>query len=237
MLFKGTHISNPTRASIILMIAGFLVIGGGFFFVASLGEEVLEQEKFAVDGLVSDFVSTINPPWMAETMGYITEAGSVWFLTLLSVLVVAYLLFISDKSKWVALFLAVNMLGISGLTKGLKLLFERQRPEVIEAYDGVGYSFPSGHSTGAITFYGFMIYLVVVSRFKNSTRWILGILLGLFGVTVAVSRIFVGVHYFTDVMAGIALGTAWLLVSIAGLEIMLFRKRRRARKKEEKVTS
>ncbi|WP_347861228.1 phosphatase PAP2 family protein [Salimicrobium sp. PL1-032A] len=237
MLFKGTHFSNPTRVSIILIVAGFLLIGGGFFFVASLGEDVLEQEKFAADRIVSDFVSTINPPWMAETMGYITEAGSVWFLTLLSVIVVAYLLFVSGKSKWVPLFFAVNMLGISGLTKGLKLLFERQRPEVIQAYDGVGYSFPSGHSTGAIAFYGFMIYLTAVSHMKKGTRWLIGIVLGLFGLSVAVSRIFVGVHYFTDVAAGIALGTAWLIVSIAALEIMLFRKRKRARKTEESATS
>ncbi|SIS47500.1 phosphatase PAP2 family protein [Salimicrobium flavidum] len=233
MLFKGTHITNPTRSSLILIITGFLLIGGGFFFFASLGEEVLEREKFAIDGAVNDFVSNINPPWMSETMGYITEAGSVWFLTLLSLIVIAYLLFISDKSKWITLFFAINMLGISALTKGLKLSFERQRPEVIEAYDGVGYSFPSGHATGAIAFYGFMIYLMTVSRFSPKTKWIVNILLGLFGVTVAVSRIFVGVHYFTDVLAGIALSTAWLLVSIAALEIMLFRKRRNTRKKEE----
>lgn len=232
MLFKGTNISNPTRVSVISIIIGFLLIGGGFYFFASLGEEVLEREKFAIDGAVNDFVSTINPPWLSELMGYITEAGSVWFLTMLSVGVLGYLLFFSDKSKWVSLFFAIHMLGISALTKGLKLTFERQRPQVIEAYDGTGYSFPSGHATGAIALYGFMIYLLTVSHLKPKTKWIVNIVLGLFGITVAFSRIFVGVHYFTDVLGGIALATAWLLVSIAALEIMLFRKRVRTRKKE-----
>ncbi|AKG05765.2 hypothetical protein AAV35_009455 [Salimicrobium jeotgali] len=230
MLFRGTHFKNPTRTSIILIIAGFILIGGGFFSFVSLGEDVLEGEKFALDRIVNNFVDTINPPWLTETMGYITEAGSVWVLSALSVIVISYLLFISNKSKWVALFFAVNMIGISALTKGLKLLFERQRPEVIEAYDGVGYSFPSGHSTGAFAFYGFMIYLVTVSRFTSKVKWTVNILLALFGTTVALSRIFIGVHYFTDVLAGIAVGTAWLLVSIAALEIMLFKKRRQTGK-------
>ncbi|NIK11529.1 membrane-associated phospholipid phosphatase [Alkalibacillus almallahensis] len=53
------------------------------------------------------------------------------------------------------------MFGISGLTKGLKLLFERQRLETLEQFDRTGFSFPSDHSTGVITFYGFMIYLTV----------------------------------------------------------------------------
>ncbi|MCA0970499.1 phosphatase PAP2 family protein [Halobacillus litoralis] len=238
MLFQGTHIKNPSKMSIALILSGFATVFVAFYLFLSLAEEVWENEKFQIDETVNQFIASFNTPGLTNTMGYITETGSVMWLTIATVLVAAYLFFLSDKSNWVVLFLAINMLGISGLTKGLKLLFERQRPSVIEEFDGTGYSFPSGHSTGAVTFYGFMIYLVVVSRLSKGWKWAINSFLAVWALLVALSRVFIGVHFITDIMAGIAIGLSWLLVCIAALEVMLWRKRRFKNKQDQlKMTS
>nr|WP_256558170.1 phosphatase PAP2 family protein [Halobacillus sp. A1] len=137
------------------------------------------------------------------------------------------LLFFIPYSKWVAVYLAVSMIGISLLTSGLKSLFGRDRPELLDQYDGTGYSFPSGHTTGSTVFYGFMIYLIVVSPLSKPVKWLVNILLFLMILAVSLSRVFLNVHYLTDILGGLALGFSWLLVCIAALEIMLWRGRRK----------
>ncbi|WP_117149184.1 phosphatase PAP2 family protein [Paraliobacillus zengyii] len=226
MLFKGTNIKNPSKMSIVLILVGFVTIFGGFYFFLSLAEEVLENESFQIDEVINQFIISINAPWLTNLMGYITETGSVIWITIGTIIVVVYLLFFSKKSNWMATFLIINMVGISGLTKGLKLLFERERPEVIAQYDGTGFSFPSGHSTGAVTFYGFMIYLIAVSRLSRFWKWMINLFLGFWIVIVSLSRVVIGVHYITDIIAGLIFGLAWLLVCIAALEVMLWRKRK-----------
>lgn len=235
MLFKGTHVKNPSKASIVLILIGFVTIGLAFYFFMSLAEDVAEQEKFAIDRMVTEFIASFSTPALKNIMGYITYTGSVPWLIGGTVLLLAYLFFISSKSNWVSIFLLVNMLGISALTKGLKLLFERQRPAVLAQYDGTGYSFPSGHSTGAITFYGFLIYLISISKLDKKWKWMSSILLGIWISLVAFSRIFVGVHYFTDTLAGLSLGLAWLFICIGGLELMLLRNRRFKKKHENQT--
>ncbi|WP_270180854.1 phosphatase PAP2 family protein [Alkalihalobacillus sp. CinArs1] len=236
MIFKNIHPSNYSKVSIALILGGFITIGAAFFFFFSLAEDVAENEQFMIDKLATRLISSIDTPALSGIMGKITEAGSVTWITIGTVLTLIYLLFISDKSKWVSFFLLVNMLGISGLTKGLKLLFERQRPDVLEKFDGTGFSFPSGHSTGAITFYGFLFYLIVISNLKRRWKITINTILGVLTVTVALSRIFIGVHYLTDILAGLTLGLAWLLICIMALELMLWRQRRH-RKARQKSSS
>ncbi|MBM7553374.1 phosphatase PAP2 family protein [Thalassobacillus pellis] len=227
MLFRGTHIKDLSKASIITILVGFVLLGSATYLFFSLAEEVLEREKFAIDQATTAFVNKITNPLINTIMGYVTEAGSVLFLTIGTIVVVGILFFFSKFSKCVPLFFIIDMVGISILTKVLKLLFERKRPDVLAKYDGTGFSFPSGHSTGAITFYGFLIYLVIISPMRSRWKWVINILIGLFAVSIAFSRVFLGVHYITDILAGLAFGLAWLLICIIGLELMLWRQRRR----------
>ncbi|ARI78301.1 phosphatase PAP2 family protein [Halobacillus mangrovi] len=227
MLFSGTKVSDLSKASIAIIVAGFILIGGAFYFFFELAAEVLEEEKLRIDQAAIDFVTAITTPWLDQTWGWITEAGSVIWITMISIVLVVYLLFFSPFSRWVGIYFAVNMIGISALTKMLKLIFERQRPEVLAEYDGTGFSFPSGHSTGSMVFYGFIIYLIVISPLKKGWKWLVNCLLGLLILAVGLSRVYLGVHYFTDIIAGFLFGLAWLATCIAALEITLWNQRRR----------
>ncbi|KHE72885.1 phosphatase PAP2 family protein [Halobacillus sp. BBL2006] len=232
MLFSGTKVSDLSKASIAIIVAGFVLVAGAFYFFFELAGEVLEDEKIRVDKAATDFVEWISTPWLDQTWGAITETGSVMWVSIASIILLVYLLFFSPFSRWVAIYFAVNMIGISALTKVLKLIFERQRPEVLAQYDGVGFSFPSGHSTGSMVFYGFLIYLIVISRLKKGWKWLINILLVLLILSVGSSRIYLGVHYFTDVLAGFLFGLAWLAICIAALEITLWNQRRRQLRKQ-----
>lgn len=225
--FKDLQLSDIPKSSWILIIAGLLTLFTTAFLFLEMGEEVLEQETFRIDQTAQNIVSALNTDILQFIMGLITEGGSVTWLTVGSAITTIYLLFFSSFSRWTAVYFAVNMIGISIITTVLKNFFSRQRPEVLAAYDGTGYSFPSGHSTGAVTFYGFLAYLVIRSTMATVWKWVFGVLLSLAALLVAVSRMFLDVHYFTDVLAGISAGLFWLLICIIALELTLWNKHRR----------
>lgn len=227
MLFSGTKFSDLSKASIILILAGFAIIGGAVYFFTELAAEVLEEQKFIVDQAATDFVMWISAPFLDAIWGWITDLGSVIFITIASIVLLVYLLFFSPFSRWVGIYFAINMIGISSLTKLLKVTFERQRPEVLAEYDGTGFSFPSGHTTGSIVFYGFLIYVIVISPLKKVWKWLINLVLGLLILLVGLSRVYLGVHFLTDVVGGLLFGLTWLLVCIVALEITLWNQRRR----------
>lgn len=110
----------------------------------------------------------------------------------------------------------------------LKELFRRERPELHRLIEEGGYSFPSGHSMASFLFYGMVavfLYLFVVSRLAK-----LGIVLAavILIACVGASRIYLGVHYPSDVLAGYAAGGAWLVLCLLGMHLVL--ERRRAKK-------
>ncbi|MFC7063843.1 phosphatase PAP2 family protein [Halobacillus seohaensis] len=226
MLFSGTKITDFSKTSIIIILIGLIVVGTGTYLFTEIAEEVLEQEKFATDTVASNIVNGIQSPILSNIMGWVTEAGSVAFITIFSIVMFIILLFFVSFSKWVAIYFAISMIGISLLTKGLKLLFGRERPELLDQYDGTGFSFPSGHTTGSAVFYGFMVYLIVVSPLNKTAKWCINSLLIIAVLLISLSRVFLNVHYFTDVLGGLALGFSWLIVCIAALEVMLWRQRK-----------
>ncbi|MCA0984059.1 phosphatase PAP2 family protein [Halobacillus yeomjeoni] len=227
MLFSGTKVSDLSKASVFTILIGFITIGVAFNLFFELADQVMEDEKFLIDQWAIDVVVAIQSGWLDQTFTWITETGSVWWITTASIILVVYLFLGSAFSRWVAVYFIINMLGISALTKLLKLYFERQRPEVLAEYDGTGFSFPSGHSTGAIVFYGFLVYLVTITHWKKSLKWILNSFLVLLILAVGLSRVYLGVHYLTDILAGFLFGLAWLFVCISALEMTLWNQRRR----------
>ena len=184
MLFK-----QFLQKNLIWIVLAIVLIGGAFFLFAEIADDVFEKEKFQIDQMASQFVSSIQSDTLDSIFGFITELGAVWLIATGSIIVGIILLFYPSNRLWRVLYFAVTMIGISVLTSSLKELFERDRPNLIQEYDGTGYSFPSGHSTGPMVFYGFIIYLIIRSRFPLVAKWIVGIVLGLLIFLIGFSRI------------------------------------------------
>jgi membrane-associated phospholipid phosphatase len=154
----------------------------------------------------------------------VTHLGDTRTLTALCIVVAAVLVWCGQRALTLAWVLAVA--GNGALNNLLKSVFERVRPEHDHRFlvaDG-GWSFPSGHSSGSVAAYGMLAYVIL--RFV-SMRWQLPLLLLAAAVafTTGVSRVFLQVHYASDVLAGFASGLAWLTICMAVAEWWRVRRR------------
>ena len=165
---------------------------------------------FHLDLKINAYVIRVANPGLTGFLGTITDLGSIYLVVMVAV-IVGIILFIR-KNWWrlLALFLAVAI-GQAVLNI-LKVAFQKPRPET-EMFV-FSYSFPSGHVFSATVIYGFCIYLAF--RFINNAtvKWIVSTLLAFLILLIGFSRIYLGVHWLSDTLAGYVTGFAWLLFCI-----------------------
>ncbi|MBR2786118.1 MAG: phosphatase PAP2 family protein [Clostridia bacterium] len=122
----------------------------------------------------------------------------------------AILIFMKNKKKAVVI---VGSVAISTVVnQAIKHIFRRERPSVLKLVEEKSFSFPSGHTMASTTLYGVLIYFVMKSNMKKGVKITLSVILGLLPICVAVSRIYLGAHYASDVIGGAIISTALLLV-------------------------
>jgi membrane-associated phospholipid phosphatase len=201
----------------LLMIAGAGISVLFIVIFSELAEEMLENEIDAIDEAVIQRINLIENGTLDQIMIFVTELGSVWFLSLCT-LAAIIALWVKSKDKLGILFLLIGIGGGGALTKLLKHLYGRGRPSINLEIDAIGYSFPSGHSMGSLIFYGFIAYLIVRSSRKPLTKWIAIFVAGFLVIWIGFTRIYLGAHYPSDVLAGHLAGTIWLLITILALE-------------------
>lgn len=90
----------------------------------------------------------------------------------------------------------------------------RSRPEAPLLFEAQGYSFPSGHAIMSVTFYGLMIYIINATVKAKLWRWLLTLFFALFIIAIGFSRVYLRVHYASDVIVGFIVGLLWLLISL-----------------------
>lgn len=193
-----------------IVLVLFLISLWGFIFLWYLvfGRRDLSFDRGVFEAL-APFVSGGN----TEKMMALTFLADQYFLVPANLLLAAW--FLIRRHRWHSLKVPVVSLGSVALMYGLKLLFSRPRPDnpVYEAASG--FSFPSGHAMSALTFYGLIIYLVWHFVRNGPLRWVLTLSLSLLIVAIAFSRVYLRVHFASDVLAGMAAGVIWLVVSLS----------------------
>lgn len=191
-----------------LSLAGALV---ALVFFSWLASEVLEGETGAFDEAVRAFVHNYASPTLTALMQLVTRFGSVMWLLVIGVCVaVAFVL--AKRWRDVALFV-VTMAGAAVLNITLKLSFGRARPEAFfETPQPSSYSFPSGHALLSVCFYGALAVIITHRLHSNPARFIVWAAAALLVVLIGFSRIYLGVHYPTDVLASYAVALAWVVV-------------------------
>jgi undecaprenyl-diphosphatase len=172
---------------------------------------VLKQTSF--DLAVFDFLSRHVNDNSNKVMMFFTYLGMHSFLIPANLILIAYFLFIK-KRKWYSIKIPAIALSSLGLMFLLKNFFNRPRPDMPLLYEAKGLSFPSGHALMSVTFYGLLIYIVYHSKEKKPIKWILISLLVLLIIIIGFTRIYLRVHYTTDVLAGFAIGFLWLVFSL-----------------------
>lgn len=196
---------NKIKKSIILII---LIITCAIFLL--LLHNALEPEIMQFDKLFHKYLIEY---WRNDVLTIIMK-GITWFadpLTLISITVIIMLL-LKDRKQNIRLFF--NLGFITVLNQVLKIIIKRDRPVGYRLIQESGYSFPSGHSMASLAFYGYIIHLIWKSNKTEKEKWTYTILLSSLIFLIGISRIYLGVHYASDVFAGMCLSLAYLIIYI-----------------------
>ncbi|QNF34612.1 phosphatase PAP2 family protein [Adhaeribacter swui] len=198
--------------------------------LSELAETVINSQQLKkLDIEVSAALFNIRTPILSQVLFYFTKLGSVYGITLITTLAGAMLIIKKRLIQLVALLLSV--LG-SGITMHYsKIYFHRERPLNIAYYvPENSFSFPSGHSTSIMALIGIICYFIFIDakpRWRRNSLVLLGCNVILL---VGFSRIYLGVHFLTDVTAGYLLGFVWVLLAVGVMEYLTLRQLRRTAK-------
>lgn len=172
-----------------------------------LCDKLSENELNDFDFMIYNFVSSFVSPGVTKVFRFITRFGSIEVIFPLCILI---FMLMKDKKK--IILSIVNILGAVCLNQVLKFIIERPRPAVVRLAEASGFSFPSGHSMCSLAFYGFLLYLLIRSNGGFHFKLFGSIIICALILLIGVSRIYLGVHYSSDVIAGFALALAYLIV-------------------------
>ncbi|MES3014832.1 MAG: phosphatase PAP2 family protein [Pseudomonadota bacterium] len=217
----------PTPLLLALRLAlGFGAIVLGAWVFAEIAEELhAEAPLGAADHALADALRTSVPPAALQAFAWLTRLADPATLTVLCIAVAIGL--VLTGRRWLAFGWVAAVAGNALLNVTLKQVFARVRPV---HDDGLvlahGFSFPSGHTSGAVVAYGMLAY--VAMRFVP-LRGHLALMLAAVALAFAIgaSRMFLRVHFASDVIAGFASGSAWLAVCIASIELTRWYERRK----------
>lgn len=190
----------------------------GFF---ALAEDVFNKEimngdiigyKVISTLLISDFITPIAK--------FVTNFGGAIFLVVLTIT-----LFILIKNKKIGISILSNLVIITILNQLLKKILQRPRPTEFRIVEETGYSFPSGHSMVSMAFYGYLIYLIYKYVKNKYVKWCSIVLLSILICSIGISRIYLGVHYTSDVLGGFLVSISYLIIYISATNKFLIEKR------------
>ena len=194
-----------------------------------LADEVVEGDTLQFDRAVLMWFRTpgrpeipVGPLWLQEAMRDITSIGSFSLLGLVTIIAVLQLLLSGQRR--LAVYVGLAVIGGTIVSSILKVLFDRPRPDIPGAPHVFTASFPSGHSTlSAVVFLTLAAVLAAATPMRRLKAFYVttGALLT---IIVGISRIYEGVHYPTDVVAGWMVGTSWALLCWIGAQLLVHRR-------------
>ena len=190
-----------------ICLVGFLALAEDVFNKEIMYGDIIGY-KLISTFLISDFVTPIAK--------FITNFGGAIFLSIATVM-----LFLFIKNKKIGLSIISNIVIITVLNQLLKRILQRPRPTEFRIVEETGYSFPSGHSMVSMAFYGYLIYLIYRYIKNKYVKWTLITILSILICLIGISRIYLGVHYTSDVLGGFLLSISYLVIYISSIKKLL----------------
>lgn len=198
---KEFIIKNLKWIILFICLIGFLALAEDVFHKEIMKGDIIGY-KIISTFLISDFTTPIAK--------FITNFGGAIFLIILTIT-----LFILIKNKKIGLSIILNLIVITGLNQILKYILQRPRPTEYRLIEETGFSFPSGHSMVSMAFYGYLIYLIYKYVKNKYIKWIYIIALSILICFIGISRIYLGVHYTSDVLGGFLLSISYLIIYVS----------------------
>ena len=207
---KDFIIKNLKWIILFICLVGFLAIAVDVFHKEIMMKDIIGY-KLVSTFLISDFATPIAK--------FITNFGGAIFLIIATII-----LFILIKNKKIGFSIISNLVIVTILNQLLKNILQRPRPNEFRIIEETGYSFPSGHSMVSMAFYGYLIYLIYIYVKNKYLKWTLIVLLSILICTIGISRIYLGVHYTSDVLGGFLISISYLVIYISAVNKFLLEK-------------
>lgn len=208
-----------------VLTAGFLTAFFAALLFAFLADAVMENRCASFDAAVRNGVHSLATPTLTLAMRCLTQLGAAIFL-LPAGIVIAWFLYGAGRPR-AAVLLAITALGSQVFDQALKYGFRRPRPEVFFGLPQPGtYSFPSGHSVTSCCFYGVLAAILAAGAVSTRRKAVIWTATALLTFCIGLSRVYLGVHYPSDVLGGWALAIVWVGIVRAAYELWLPRARK-----------
>ena len=198
---KEYIVKNLKWIILFICLVGFLDLAEDVFNKEIMKGDIIGY-KIISTFLISDFVTPIAK--------VITNLGSAVFLIALTIILIIVI-----KNKKIGLSIFLNLSFVTILNQLLKRILQRPRPNEFRIIEETGYSFPSGHSMVSMAFYGYLIYLIYKYIKNKYIKWISIIALSILICFIGISRIYLGVHYTSDVLGGFLLSISYLIIYVS----------------------
>jgi undecaprenyl-diphosphatase len=209
---RGEYLGLHLTIGLLISLAGLWVFG-------EITEDVIHHDPLTrLDMTLLDWLHAHATPALEAAANTVTQLGSPVTLTLLAL---AVGLLLARERQWIVLGGWVAAFAGAGLlTTVLKLVIRRPRPPTAAEFHLYSWSFPSGHALGSLIGYGMLAYVLIVLWIRRPRAQV-AVALGaaLLIVAIGLSRLYLGVHYFSDVVGGYAAGVLWLSACISGVEV------------------
>ncbi|HSI68999.1 MAG TPA: phosphatase PAP2 family protein [Gillisia sp.] len=229
LLREKFHQYNEQLPFLIMIILALIIVVGGINLFVDLTNTLHTDALAEYDRKITDYVTSFRTPQLNKFFQFITEVGDLNGYIVLTALstIIFWLIF----RNWRFVLEIVFVLAISGLANvALKQVINRARPDAEHLVSVATLSYPSGHAMSAIAFYGFLIYLFYNFKLNVWVKTLTILILGLLILAIGISRIYLGVHYPSDIAGGYIAGFIWVIFCIVLFHVIdLLRKRRRKR--------
>ena len=196
-------IQNLKKKLIILLVV-FMIFVTLFILIITGNIEKFDNTCY---NLVIQFKSNT----LTQVMKIITNIGGI--IGVLSILITLSIILVIKKKEKYAIIILLNTVICAILNFLMMIVIQRQRPTGFRIIEEIGYSFPSGHSSSNMAFYGLLIYYIYKSVKNKKARNLVCGLLGVLIFLIGISRIYLGVHYTSDVIAGFLFGLSICIIS------------------------
>ena len=206
------HYSKHSKIAATLLMqlgVGIGLIAGSLYTFLVLAEEVIKNEIISFDTTITHAIYAWRSPALTGFMNGITVLGSHVFLAAAMIAVILFLIKTQKKNAFLFSFILTFGVALNFL---LKNLLHRPRPDFMPLIHEPSYSFPSAHAMNSFIFYACLSYFIFRKLLSKTLAWMHIIGAGIVVLLIGISRIYLGAHYPSDVVAGYAAGLLWFLM-------------------------
>ncbi len=222
------HLDSELAFKLFLeIILGAIITLIFIYLFLQIADEVLDRDINQIDNQISNIFYTFHNPELTKIMFFFTSLGSPFVLVIGSIISAFVIAFYRKKDALIYLGILFSTVLINGY---LKYFFQRPRPDISALIHENSYSFPSGHAMNGFMFYSLLAYFVYRETKNKKLTLLLTLACGFIILLIGLSRVYLGVHYPSDVLAGYIAGAVWLTFAIVFEKVIIFKRLKHAKK-------